>query len=254
MGQCSVNLPSRHREKPKEGEPELSWVQLPEGFEISYYAKEVENARSMEWGDDQTLYVGTRNEDLVYALRDEDGDGFAEKKYVLVSGLTMPNGVAYRDGDLYIVEVDRVSVLRDITGKWDQPPKMELVFDGYPSERSHGWKYVAFGPDGQLYVPVGAPCNICESDDRIFNTITRLDIDRKEMEIVHEGIRNTVGFGWHPETGELWFTDNGRDWLGDDLPADELNHAPTDGLHFGYPYCHQGDLGRSGIWGEAGLR
>ncbi|MCB0610826.1 MAG: PQQ-dependent sugar dehydrogenase, partial [Lewinella sp.] len=122
------------------------------------------------------------------------------------------------------------------------PPKPEVIFDGYPRETHHGWKYIAFGPDGKLYVPVGAPCNICESKDEIFNTITRINPDGTGLEIVQRGVRNSVGFTWDPDTGDLWFTDNGRDNLGDNKPACELNHAPRDFMHFGYPYCHQGDL------------
>ena len=120
-------------------------------------------------------------------------------------------------------------------------PIKELFFDGYPDKTHHGWKYIAFGPDGNLYVPVGAPCNICESEDEVFATITRINMTTKNREIVHRGIRNTVGFTWHPETGKMWFTDNGGDWLGEDMPACELNYAATDGLNYGYPYCHQGD-------------
>ncbi|HUR30259.1 MAG TPA: PQQ-dependent sugar dehydrogenase, partial [Saprospiraceae bacterium] len=121
-------------------------------------------------------------------------------------------------------------------------PKKEIFVDDYPDKEHHGWKYIAFGPDGYLYVPVGAPCNICESDDEIFATITRINMSTKQKEIVHRGIRNTVGFTWHPQSHEMWFTDNGGDRMGDDIPACELNYAPKDGMHFGFPYCHQGDL------------
>lgn len=154
----------------------------------------------------------------------------------------MPNGVAFKDGDLYVAEVNRILKFEDIESKLDNPGEPMVIYDEYPTESHHGWKYIAFGPDGKLYVPVGAPCNICESDDRVFNSITRINSDGTGREIVHEGVRNTVGFTWHPETEELWFTDNGRDMLGDDLPACELNRAPEDKMHFGYPYCHQGDL------------
>ena len=154
----------------------------------------------------------------------------------------MPNGVAYRNGDLYVAEVSRILRFKDIENNLESPPTPEVVYDKYPTEEHHGWKYINFGPDGKLYVPVGAPCNICESEDPVFNTITRLDVDTKEMEIVQKGVRNSVGFTWHPETGDLWFTDNGRDWMGDDMPACELNRAQKAGMHFGYPYCHQGDL------------
>lgn len=189
-----------------------------------------------------TLFVGTRDEGSVYALRDEDGDFKIDKKYVLARGLKMPNGVAFRDGDLYVAEVSRILKFQGIENRLTNPPQPVVVYDQYPTKTHHGWKYIAFGPDGKLYVPVGAPCNICEEEDKIFASITRLNPDGTGLEVVQHGIRNTVGFTWHPETKELWFTDNGRDWLGDDLPACELNHAPQDGMHFGYPYCHQGDL------------
>ena len=154
----------------------------------------------------------------------------------------MPNGVAYRNGDLYVAEVNRILRFNDIEANLTNPPTPEVIFDQYPTEKHHGWKFIAFGPDDKLYVPVGAPCNICESEDEVFASITRMNPDGSDMEIIQHGVRNTVGFTWHPETKELWFTDNGRDMLGDDIPACELNHAPQDGMHFGYPYCHQGNL------------
>jgi glucose/arabinose dehydrogenase len=217
-------------------------INLPEGFHIHKYAEDVENARSMCYSPNGTLFVGTRGLGSVYALKDTDGDYVADKKYTLLEDGNMPNGVAYRNGDLYVAEISRILRFKDIENNLESPPTPEVVYDKYPTEEHHGWKYINFGPDGKLYVPVGAPCNICESEDPVFNTITRLDVDTKEMEIVQKGVRNSVGFTWHPETGDLWFTDNGRDWMGDDMPACELNRAPKTGMHFGYPYCHQGDL------------
>ena len=217
-------------------------INLPEGFHIHKYAEDVENARSMCYSPNGTLFVGTRGLGSVYALKDTDGDYIADKKYTLLEDGNMPNGVAYRDGDLYVAEISRILRFKDIENNLESTPTPEIVYDKYPTEEHHGWKYINFGPDGKLYVPVGAPCNICESEDPVFNTITRLDVDTKEMEIVQKGVRNSVGFTWHPETGDLWFTDNGRDWMGDDLPACELNRAEKTGMHFGYPYCHQGDL------------
>jgi len=222
--------------------PDLSAIQLPSGFKISIYAENVENARSMALSPSGVLFVGTRDKGDVYALVDRDGDFKAEKQYRIASKLNMPNGVAYRDGNLYVAEVSRILVFRDIESKLENPGQPEVIYDKYPTEKHHGWKYIAFGPDGKLYVPVGAPCNICESEDKIFNTITRMNPDGTGMEIVQSGVRNTVGFNWHPETRELWFTDNGRDMLGDDLPACEVNRAEKDFLDFGYPYCHQGNL------------
>ena len=220
----------------------LDDIRLPEGFHIEVYAEGVKNARSLDLSPNGTLFVGTRGEGKVYALRDEDGDQYAEKMYTLAKGLKMPNGVAFRDGDLYVAEVSRILKFEDIENNLDNPPAAQVIFDNYPTETHHGWKYIAFGPDDKLYVPVGAPCNICDPEEDIFASITRINPDGTGLEVVQHGIRNTVGFTWHPQTGELWFTDNGRDWLSDDLPACELNHAPRDAMHFGFPYCHQGDL------------
>ena len=154
----------------------------------------------------------------------------------------MPNGVAFQDGDLYIAEVSRISKLTGIESRLDNPPSLTVVKSDYPKETHHGWKYIAFGPDGKLYVPVGAPCNICESKDEVYASITRINKDGSGREVFAKGIRNTVGFTWHPETKELWFTDNGRDSMGDDVPSCELNNAPRAGMHFGYPYCHEGSV------------
>jgi len=219
----------------------LAGIQLPDGFRIGFYAEDVPNARSLCISPSGTLFVGTRDAGSIYALRDDDGDGKADRRWVLATGMQQPNGVAWRDGDLYVAEISRIWKFPDIERQLEDP-KRELFFDQYPDKTHHGWKYIAFGPDGKLYVPVGAPCNICESDDPLFGTITRLDLATKEREIVQTGIRNSVGFTWHPQTRELWFTDNGGDWLGDDMPSCELNHAPADGMNFGYPYCHQGDF------------
>ncbi|MEY3052574.1 MAG: hypothetical protein RLY31_2359 [Bacteroidota bacterium] len=243
----SINFPGKKEVRKFQGKPEvlqdyLRKIRLPDGFEIAIYANDVENARSMALSPNGTLFVGTRDKGSVYALRDEDGDNRADRQYVLATGLNMPNGVAFRDGDLYVAEVNRILRFPDIEGRLDNPPAPVVVYDQYPDKTHHGWKYIAFGPDGKLYVPVGAPCNICKEEDEVFASLTRLNPDGTGREVVQHGIRNTVGFTWHPLTRELWFTDNGRDWLGDDIPACELNHAPKDGMHFGFPYCHQGDL------------
>jgi glucose/arabinose dehydrogenase len=153
----------------------------------------------------------------------------------------MPNGVAVKDGALYVAEVNRVIRFDAVEVKLPKAADPVVVYDKYPRDRHHGWKFIRFGPDGWLYVPVGAPCNICEKDDP-YSSITRLKPDGSSMECFARGVRNSVGFDWDPKTKELWFTDNGRDNLGDDVPGDELNHAPKAGMHFGYPYCHQGDL------------
>jgi glucose/arabinose dehydrogenase len=226
------------------GDLPLDKIKLPEGFRITTFAEGVENARSLCLSPDGTLFVGTRNAGNVYALRDTNGDMVADLKYTLATGLRMPNGVAFRNGSLYVAEVSRILRFDEIERRLDNPPAPVIVYAEYPTDGHHGWKYIAFGPDGKLYVPVGAPCNICEREEPIYASITRLDVDNPSggPEIVQRGIRNTVGFTWHPKTKELWFTDNGRDYFGDDKPACELNRATGDGQHFGYPYCHQGDL------------
>lgn len=218
----------------------LEKIKLPPGFVIEVYA-EVDNARSLALSPSGTLFVGNRNGDKVYAVRDEDNDNKADKKWIIASGLNMPNGVAFKDGDLFVAEVNRVWRFKNIEANLGKNPKPVLVTNAYPDKTHHGWKYIAFGPDGKLYIPVGAPCNICESDE-IFATITRINPDGTGREIVARGVRNTVGFTWHPVTRQLWFTDNGRDMMGDDLPPCELNFAARDGLHFGYPYCHGGTI------------
>jgi glucose/arabinose dehydrogenase len=228
----------------------LETIKLPEGFQINVYA-EVNNARSMALSSSGTLYVGNRDGDKVYAVRDVDGDFKADKRWVVASGLNSPNGVALKDGDLYIAETgveissdstinSRILRLSDIENKLNNPGKPEVVFDKLPPDEHHGWKYIAFGPDGKLYVPIGAPCNICEPKEPIYASIHRMNADGTGLELFASGVRNTVGFTWHPETKNIWFTDNGRDLLGNDTPPCELNTAPKAGMHFGYPYCHGG--------------
>ena len=219
-------------------------VKLPEGFSIDYYAENIEGARSMALSPNGTLFVGSRDAGKVYAVLDTNNDSKADNVLVLAEGLDMPNGVAFRNGSLYVAEVSRVIRYDDIESRLQNPPEPVVVNSSFPAERSHGWKYIKFGPDGKLYIPVGMPCNVCnkEGEDARFGTIMRMEPDGSQLEIFAKGVRNSVGFDWNPQTGELWFTDNGRDWLGDDLPPDELNKAPVQGLHFGFPYCHAGDI------------
>ncbi|GAB4327038.1 MAG: sorbosone dehydrogenase family protein [Candidatus Zixiibacteriota bacterium] len=225
-----------------DGAQELGYIKLPPGFHIDYYAPDVPNARSLARAGGGTIFVGTRSGGRVYALRDVDGDQQADSVYTIADGFRMPNGVAVHDGALFVAEVSRVWRFDSIEAHLANPPEPVLVTDDFPDDASHGWKFIAFGPDGKLYVPVGAPCNICDPDDSIYASITRMNPDGSDHEVFASGIRNTVGFDWHPETGDLWFTDNGRDWLGDDAPPDELNRASESGLHFGYPYCHGGTI------------
>lgn len=237
-----VNPPVQMTSNAYEGGLPIDRLQLPDGFKIDVFAEGVENARSMCLSPNGTLFVGTRGKGNVYALVDSDKDGRSDKKYTLFEDGKMPNGVAFKDGDLYVAEVSRILKFTDIESKLANPGKPEVVYDKYPTETHHGWKYIAFGPDGRLYVPVGAPCNICESEDPVFASITSINPDGTDMRIEQEGVRNTVGFDWDPQTGEMWFTDNGRDWLGDDSPECELNRTNKVKNHFGYPYCHQGDI------------
>ncbi|MCB9170241.1 MAG: sorbosone dehydrogenase family protein [Flavobacteriales bacterium] len=223
------------------GDPRLEDVRLPPGFSIHLYADSVDNARAMCWGDAGTLFVGSRDAGLVHALRDTNGDGTPDRRWTIAHDLKMPAGVAFHDGALYVSAVDRILRFDAIEQHLDDPPDPVVVTDQYPTETHHGWKFIAFGPDGLLYVPVGAPCNICESEDPIYASITRIRPDGSGREIVARGVRNTVGFDWSPEDSTCWFTDNGRDWAGDDRPNDELDHLTAVGQHFGYPYCHEGD-------------
>ncbi|MBL7727215.1 MAG: sorbosone dehydrogenase family protein [Dinghuibacter sp.] len=218
----------------------LDKIILPPGFSIGVYA-EVPNARSMCLGENGTVFVANRSGDKVYAVVDEDRNGVAEKRFVIDEGLNQPNGVAFRKGSLYVAEISRILRYDNIEQNLAAPPEPVVVYDKYPTETHHGWKFIAFGPDDKLYVPVGAPCNICKKDNPVYSSITRINPDGSGMEVFAHGVRNSVGFDWHPETKELWFTENGRDNLGDNVPADELNRAWKKDLHFGYPYCHQGD-------------
>ncbi len=228
----------------KDYESILNRIKLPEGFKISVYAPNVTNARSLAMTPDgKTIFVGNRSRRNVYALTDTDGDMVIDKRDTIATGLTMPNGVVFKDGDLYVAEVSTIHRFPDIMNNLDNP-KSEVIYDDYPTDRHHGWKFIAFGPDGKLYVPVGAPCNVCdkESENEIYATITRMDPDGSNVEVYARGVRNSVGFAWHPETGKMWFTDNGRDMLGDDIPACELNYVERPGQHFGFPFWHQGDI------------
>ena len=219
----------------------LNKIRLPDGFEISIYASDVPGARSMAVGPNGTLFVGTRV-GKVYAIVDRNRNNRADEVITVARGLRMPNGVAFRGGALYVGEVSRVLRYDNIEARLSNPPTPVVVNDTFPGDRHHGWKFIRFGPDGQLYVPVGAPCNVCERSDGHYALIMRMNPDGTGLEVFARGVRNTVGFDWHPETKTLWFTDNGRDWLGDDVPPDELNHAARKGLHFGFPYCHGGDI------------
>jgi len=229
------------RPSPKSDNPPLADINMPDGFKIDIYAR-VPNARGLELSPEGTLFVGNRSGDKVYAVLDNDGDKKADEVLVIDEGLRMPNGVDTRDGSLFVAEVSRVLRYDNIEKRLHQPPGPVVVSDAFPSDEHHGWKFMKFGPDGKLYVPVGAPCNLCDEKDPRFASIMRMDPDGSDLEVFASGIRNTVGFDWHPDTGVLWFTDNGRDWMGDNRPPDELNRAPKPDMHFGFPYCHGEDI------------
>ena len=216
----------------------LDRLALPPGFTIEVFSDAVPGARSMALSPAGTLFVGTREKGVVYAIPGAVGATHAATPRRIGRGLTSPNGVAVRDGALYVAEISRIIRFDDIEARLEHPPAPVVVTDRYPSDRHHGWKFIAFGPDGWLYVPVGAPCNVCLPPGPLHETITRMKPDGSAIEVFARGVRNSVGFDWRPGSHDLWFTDNGRDWLGDDRPPDELNHAPKAGMHFGFPFCH----------------
>ena len=220
----------------------LDTIKLPSGFSINTYAQKVEGARSLALGPAGIVFVGSRSQGKVYALIDRNLDHRAEEVVVIAGGLNSPNGVAYHNEALYVAEISRILRFDDIGKRLLNPPAPVVVNDAFPKDSHHGWKFVRFGPDGKLYVPVGAPCNICLRDDPRYASIMRMNPDGSNLEIFAQGIRNTVGFDWHPQTKELWFTDNGRDWMGNNEPPDELNSAPEKGMHFGFPHCHGGNI------------
>jgi glucose/arabinose dehydrogenase len=220
----------------------VNTVKLPSGFHISVFATGVKSAREMALGSKGTVFVGSNNGTAIHALIDSNGNGKADRVVNITRGLKSPaSGVAFHNGSLYVAEIPRMLRYDNIEAHLDNPPEPAVVYDNFPTETHHGWKFIAFGPDGMLYVPVGAPCNVCEPDAR-HGVLFRMKPDGTGVETFAKGIRNTVGFDWHPVNKELWFTDNGRDNLGDDVPPDELNHAPRAGMNFGFPYCHAGDI------------
>lgn len=217
----------------------LDKLHVPDGFKIEVYATGLANGRSMQLGDKGTLFVGTRIAGRVYAVT-AGPDGKREVK-IIAKGLHRPNGVAFADGTLYVAEISRITKFPNIEDHLDSPPKPELVYDDLPKDEAHGWKFIKVGPDHKLYVPVGSPGNNLIPPET-HAQIRRMDLDGKNVEVIARGVRNTVGFDWNPKTGNLTFTDNGRDWVSEELPNDELNVLTKAGENFGYPYCHQGNL------------
>ncbi len=216
----------------------LEKIVLPEGFRISLYASNIPDARSMALSPDGILVVGTRKNGTVWSLSDTNGDGRSDLSTIIAKGLTNPNGVAFLGNDLYVAERSRILRYKKFKSGKNRTGSPEIVRSDFPDDREHGWKYIAFGPDEYLYVPVGVPCNVCLRSDPRYGSIMRMKPDGSDIGMFARGIRNTVGFDWHPVTKTLWFTDNGRDNMGDNLPPDELNHAPDSGMHFGFPFCH----------------
>lgn len=219
----------------------LKNLQAPPGFKLSVFADGLPNARSLALGDRGIIYIGTGAARNVYAVADSNQDGVADKTYTIADNLYMPNGVAYKGGSLYVAEINRIIRFDKITDSLANPPKPVIVYDKLPSDKHHGWKYLRFGPDGKLYTAIGAPCNICQPD-KPYASLVRLNPDGSQFEILAQGIRNTVGFDWQPETNALFFNEHGRDYLGDDSPPEELNLWSKPGEHFGYPFCHGGEI------------
>lgn len=226
---------------PLSAQPASQWI-VPAGFQVDVFADSVANARTMVLGLQGTVFVGSRTGGKVHAVIDRNGDHKADRVVVIASGLNQPNGLAMRDGALYVATADKLLRYDDIERRIDAPPAPVVVRDSLPNPRAgHTWKFIAFGPDNLLYMSVGAPCNVCASP-ALVSAIVRMKPDGSSMESFAEGVRNSVGFDWHPTSRELWFTDNGRDMLGDDVPGDEVNVAWKPGMHFGFPFCHQGDV------------
>ena len=221
---------------PVQADFDLSEIRLPDGFVIEEYVTGVRNARGMAIGENGTLFIGTRQIGKVHAVRDPGGPN--QEIIELASNLISPNGLAVRGSSLFVAEIHRILEYEDVEERLGQDISPKVFHDGMPSDRHHGWRAIGFAPDGWLYVAQGAPCNICDT----YATIDRIPPQGGEREVWARGVRNSVGLAWHPETGELWFTENGRDHMGDDIPPCELNHAPRAGMHFGFPFCHGTDI------------
>jgi glucose/arabinose dehydrogenase len=220
--------------------PELANFKLPVGFSIAVFSDQVPAARAMAVAPSGIVFVGSRAAGKVYALVSSKNDYVVDKVVTIAEGLDAPIGIAYLKGALYVSTISRLLRFDNIETTYDKAPKYELVNTGLPSDKWHGEKIVKVGPEGKLYIPVGAPCNVCNNENQLHSKIYRMNPDGSQREEFARGIRNSVGFAWHPDTRHLWFTDNGRDMLGDNMPSDKLNTAPTAGLHFGFPYCAGG--------------
>jgi len=241
VGVLAASLVTSARQAPQ-APASLASLTLPAGFRADVFADQVDNARSMVLGPQGTVFVGSQYAGKVHAVVDRNGDDKADRVVLIASGLDQPNGVAMRNGALYVATRSRLLRFDDIEQHLDALPTPVTVRADLPNPNAgHTWKFIAFGPDDMLYMSVGSTCNIC-APAPMTAAIIRMKPDGSGTEVFAEGVRNSVGFAWHPVTNELWFTDNGRDMLGDDVPSDELNIAPKAGLNFGFPFCHQGDV------------
>ncbi|MCE9678451.1 PQQ-dependent sugar dehydrogenase [Shewanella sp. AS1] len=218
----------------------LDKLTVAEGFKVSLFSDDVENAREIAVSDKGMVYVGSMRAGNLYALIDNNKDGVSDEKILLATGLNLPTGVAYKDGDLYVSEVSRIIRFKDIDNNLESP-KFEVVFDQFPSDTHHGWKVLGFSPTGELVIPVGVPCNVCAEDDR-YGRIFSLNLVTKKLTTIAQGVRNSVGFDFQPGTDTFWFSDNGRDMMGDDIPPCEINKVNYQGEHFGFPYVHAGSI------------
>lgn len=215
----------------------ISKLKVPAGFQVEVYAEGIPDARSLALGDKGTVFVSNRNLKDIHAIVDRGGKREVKK---VLTGLDTPNGIAFRDGTLYVAEHTRILAYEGIEDRLDSAPQPRVVIDGLPRQVGHFWKYISFGPDGKLYFNIGAPGNIV-MPGYIQGSISRVDVKTGKMEEYARGVRNSVGFDWHPQTKQLWFSEHARDWMGEDMPSDELNKVTRQGEHFGYPFCHQGD-------------
>jgi len=218
-------------------------LSLPPGFKWEIYAEGITSARGMAVAPDGTLFTGSKKGN-VYRI---DPSGKVE---VIADNLSMPVGVEYFEGDLYISEISKIQRIKKVLSAESEKYPLETIIEGLPRDRWHGWKFIKIGPDRKLYVPVGAPCNVCLKNNPQYASILSFDLTAGDYEIFAHGVRNTVGFDWHPQSEELYFTDNGRDNMGDNIPPDELNYAPRKGLHFGFPFLHGKDIEDPKYWGQ----
>lgn len=220
--------------------PDLNDLTLPSGFTISWFHKGIKGARSLALGKQGTVFVSTRRRSgKIYALRDTNNDGIADQRFIIARGLNVPNGIAFYNNDLYVAEIHQIVRYPNIESRLNTPPEPIVVYDKLNNKRHHGWRYIAI-KKGKLVIAVGAPCNVCSVDNTA--EIRQINLSTLKTVALAQGVRNSVGFDWHPLTGQLWFTDNGRDFMGDTIPADELNVVTKNGQHFGFPICHGGTV------------